>query len=156
MSVMAPTTVIRKCSVSELMEDPSFRPLIDEYVAESQIDGLPSPADKMDMYVEMEVVGMIHAFGAWHGAELVGLVTVLTPRLPRYGALVAVVESYFVTADHRKGGCGLRLLKEAERIAMECGSPGIFVSSPVTAALVEILPRRGYTECSRIFFKKVP
>lgn len=154
--MMIERTIVRGCSVSEIMEDPAFPALSLEYEAESKIEGMPSPSAKMGMYLEMDGVGMLHPIGAWRGAELVGFLAILTPRLPRYGALVAVVESFFVAACHRKSGAGLRLLKAAEMLAAEAGSPGIFVSSPVSGMLVEILPRRGYTESSRIFFKKVP
>lgn len=156
MSEMASlATIIRACSVSDIMEDPAFPALIEEYARESAVDGMPSPNAKMETYIPMEVTGMLHPFGAYKGGELVGFISVLTPVLPHYGATVAVGESFFVSAPHRKGGAGLRLLKEVERVAAEQGSPGIFISAPLTGMLVEILPRRGYTECSRMFFKKV-
>lgn len=138
------------------MQDPAFPALGEEYERESKIEGLPSPTDKMESYLEMAAVGMLHPFGAWCGDDLVGFISVLTPRLPRYGALVAVAESWFVAAAHRKSGAGLRLLQEAERVAIEEGSPGLFVSSPLKSMLVEILPRRGYTPSSIVFFKRLP
>lgn len=149
-------TTVRACSVEEIMGDPSFPMLSDEYEAESKIKGLPSPTRKMEQYQEMAWTGMLHPFGAWHGDQLVGFISLLTPTLPRYGALVAVVESFFVAKAHRKGGAGLRLLREVERVAAECQSPGIFVSSPIAAVLVEILPRRGYSASHLVFFKQVP
>lgn len=155
MGVMA-STIVRRCSVSDIMEDPAFPALAEEYEAESKIEGLPSPSRKMESYLEAHAVGMLHQFGAWHGAELVGFISVMTPRLPRYGVLVAVAESWFVASAHRKSGAGLRLLREAERVMVESESPGLFVSSPLNSLLVEILPRLGYTETSRIYFKKAP
>lgn len=157
MSEMASlATIIRACSVSDIMEDPAFPALIEEYARESAVDGMPSPNAKMETYIPMEVTGMLHPFGAYKGGELVGFISVLTPVLPHYGALAAVAESWFVTAPHRKGGAGLRLLQAAERVMVESGSPGLFVSSPLNSMLVEILPRLGYTETSRIYFKKAP
>ena len=138
------------------MEDPQFPALIAEYARESAVEGLPPPDAKMATYLAMDGTGMLHPLGVWRDGWLVGFLSVLTPILPHYGALVAVAESFFVSAPHRKGGAGLRLLKEAERIAEEAGSPGIFVSAPISGILIEILPRRGYTETSRVFFKKVP
>lgn len=149
-------TVVRKCTVVEIMEDPAFDALIAEYAAESAVEGMPPPRAKMEAYVAMEMTGMLHPFGAFKDGELVGFISVLTPTLPHYGRLVASAESFFVTKSHRKGGAGLRLLKAVEQVAAEEGSPGIFVSAPIKGMLVEILPRRGYTACSQIFFKKVP
>lgn len=155
MSEMAAFAImIRKCSISEIMEDPAFPALIEEYAAESAVEGMPSPNAKMESYAIMELTGMLHPFGAFKDGELVGFISVLTPMLPHYGRLVASAESFFVTKLHRKGGAGLRLLKAVEQVAIEEGSPGIFVSAPIKGMLIEILPRRGYTECSRIFFKR--
>ena len=150
------STTIRKCAVYEIMQDPDFPALIEEYARESAVEGLPHPNAKMESYLQMDAVGMLHPFGAFKGGALVGFISVLTPVLPHFSALVAVGESFFVSAPHRKGGAGLRLLKEAERVAAEAGSPGLFISTPVRGMLVEILPRRGYTETSRVFFKRIP
>lgn len=153
MGVMA-STIVRRCSVSDIMEDPAFPGLAEEYEAESKIEGLPSPSRKMESYLEIYATGMLHPFAARRGPELVGFISLLTPTLPRYGALIATAESWFVAAAHRKTGAGLRLLDEAERVAEEEGSPGMFVSSPLNSMLVEILPRRGYTAESIVFFKR--
>lgn len=155
MSIIAPFTVVRKCSVSEIMEDPAFPALIEEYAAESAVEGMPTPQAKMESYAAIELTGMLHPFGAFKEGALVGFISLLTPTLPHYGRLVAVGESFFVSAPHRKGGAGLRLLKEAERTAAGQGSPGIFITTPIKGMLIEILPRRGYIECSRIYFKKL-
>lgn len=149
-------TVVRACSVSDIMSNEAFPALSIEYEAESKIEGLPSPTAKMESYLEMEAVGMLHPFGAWQGTKLVGFISVLTPRLPRYGALMAVAESWFVASAHRKGGAGVRLLKEAERVAEREGSPGLFVSAPIKSLLVEALPKLGYKSSSIVFFKKFP
>ena len=147
--------MIRSLPVSSIMGDPSFPDLVAEYAAESAIAGLPPPNARMQTYLHLEALGMLHAFGAIHGNTLVGFISLLAPILPHYGITIAVCESFFVAADYRHTGAGLRLLKAAEEKTKELGSPGLFVSAPYKGKLFEVLPRRGYTETSRIYFKQV-
>lgn len=98
---------------------------------------------------------MVHVFSAVKDHELIGFITVVAPVLPHYSVPVAVVESFFVAAAHRYGGPGLRLLVSAEKQATEVGSPGLLVCAPFRGRLHELLPKCGYVETNRIFFKKV-
>ena len=147
--------VIARTTVREVMGDVEFPALMAEYAAESAIEGMPTPNAKMELYLHMENLGLIHGFSAVVGNSLVGFISLLAPVLPHYGATVAVCESFFVTKRHRKSGAGLRLLRAAETMAAEMGSPGLLLSAPVAGKLAELLPRCGYTEASRTFFKKV-
>ena len=147
--------MIRACSVADIMGDPLFPTLVEEYAAESAIAGLPPPNARMQTYLHLEALGMLHAFGAIHGNTLVGFISLLAPVLPHYGLTIAVCESFFVASAYRYTGAGLRLLKAAEDKTKELGSPGLLVSAPYAGALFEVLPRCGYTETSRVFFKQV-
>jgi GNAT superfamily N-acetyltransferase len=147
--------MIRACTVSDIMGDPAFPDLGEEYAAEAAVAGLPPPNARMQTYLHLEALGMLHAFGAIHGNTLGGFISLLAPVLPHYGLTIAVCESFFVAADYRHTGAGLRLLKAAEDKTKELGSPGLLVSAPYGGKLFEVLPRCGYTETSRVFFKKV-
>jgi GNAT superfamily N-acetyltransferase len=149
MLTIAPSTV------EEIATAPQFAALAAEYAAESAIDGLPPPAAKMDTYRQLERAGMLHAFAARCDDALVGFMTVLAPVLPHYGVPVAVSESFFVASAHRGSGAGLRLLRAAEDKARALGSPGLLVSAPFEGALFKVLPRVGYVETNRVFFRKV-
>ncbi len=37
--------------------------------------------------------------------------------------------------------------------ARELGTPGLLVSAPMGGSLAEVLPRRGFAETNRVFFK---
>lgn len=126
-----------------------------EYAAESAIDGLPPPAVKMETYRQLERARVLHAFSARLDGALVGFITVLAPILPHYGVPVAVSESFFVAKAHRRTGAGLKLLRAAENKARALGSPGLLVSAPFEGTLFKVLPRVGYGETNRVFFKKV-
>jgi GNAT superfamily N-acetyltransferase len=146
---------IARSSVAEITGAAEFARLSAEYAAESAIDGMPPPAAKLETYRQLEATGMLHSFAAHHDAALVGFITLLAPVLPHYGVPVAVSESFFVARAHRRTGAGLRLLQAAEDLARTLGSPGLLVSAPFAGRLFEVLPRRGYVETNRVFFKKV-
>ena len=145
--------VIKKCTASEVIHNHAFPALRAEYAAESAVRGLPDPAEKEAMYQLMEANEAFQLFGAFLGAELIGFVAVLAPVLPHYGRVIAITESLFVAAAHRKTGAGMALIRQAERYAREIGSPGLFVSAPSGGRLCAILPRIGYRETNRAFLK---
>ena len=68
---------------------------------------------------------------------------------------LAVVESYFVASKHRKSGAGLALLREAERIASDRGAHALLVSAPHGGRLADVMPRVGYRETNRVFFRSL-
>ena len=144
---------IRGTTIAEMEAAPNMTALLDEYAAESAIKGLPAPAAKAEAYKDLERVGALYAIGAFLDGLLIGYITVLTPILPHYSAIVAVTESFFVAKEHRKTGAGLKLLREAEDYAKAVGSPGLLVSAPLGGSLAEVLGGVGYAETSRVFFK---
>lgn len=146
--------VIRKCTISEMESSPNISDLLNEYAEESSIGGLPHPSAKVEMYKHMENAKAIYVIGAFLGGILIGYVTILSPVLPHYSIVVAVTESFFVAKDYRKTGAGLKLLHEAEIYAESIGSPGLLVSAPIDGNLEEVLPHVGYSETSKVFFKR--
>lgn len=147
--------MIRPSTVIELEAAPSFPDLLAEYAAESAIEGMPPPAARMETYRALHDAGVLHVLAAWVDGVLAGFITVLAAPLPHYGRIVAVSESFFVARAHRSTGAGLKLLHAAEDKARELGSPGLLVSAPYEGDLFRVLPRIGYAETNRVFFKKV-
>jgi GNAT superfamily N-acetyltransferase len=147
--------MIRPSTVAELEAAPTFEALLQEYAAESAIEGMPPPSAKMETYRHLAVVGLLHVLAAWKDEALIGFITVLAAPLPHYGISVAVSESFFVARAHRSTGAGLKLLKAAEELAAKLGSPGLLVSAPFEGDLFKVLPRVGYAETNRVFFKAV-
>lgn len=149
------TIEIRPGSVTEIAAAANFAELAAEYAAESAIEGLPPPAAKLANYLPLERAGALHTLIAESEGRLIGLITVLAPVLPHYGVAVAVSESFFVLRAHRQTGAGLKLLRAAEDKARELGSPGLLVCAPFEGDLFKVLPRVGYRETNRVFFRKV-
>jgi GNAT superfamily N-acetyltransferase len=114
---------------------------------------MPHPNRQVDMYQNMEKFGILYALGAFKDDELAGFALLTVTVVPHYGVKVGSTESIFVAVEHRKGGPGLRLLREAECWAKELGAVGMLVSSPYGARLAEVLPRAGYKPSNQVFFK---
>lgn len=148
-------TTIRKISYDEITAFPEFVQLAQDYANESKIEEMPSHNLNHEVYRNMERHGMYHCFGAFADDQLVGLVTVLITMVPHYSVLIASVESLYVDDAHRKGGTGLKLIKQAESCAKELGAINLFVSAPMGGRLIQVMPRIGYRECQRIFCRRL-
>lgn len=146
---------IQDGSVADIAAAENFAELAAEYTDEGAIAGMPAPAARLENYLPLERGGLLHTILATKGNRLIGFILVLASVLPHYGVPVAVSESFFVARAHRRTGAGLRLLNAAEDKARELGASGLLVSAPVRGDLFKVLPRRGYAETSRIFFKRV-
>jgi len=147
--------VIRRGSLSDLQYAPNFDQLIDQYAEQSSISGMPSRNPQWPMYQQMVAAGAFHVICAHADTRLVGFVTVLCSVLPHYGALMCTTESFFVDEHYRKGGTGLRMLREAEQLAKDLGAYGLLISAPMGGRLADVLPRAGYEETNRVFFRKL-
>lgn len=128
--------------------------LLEEYADESANKLLPPPSVKMTMYSALETSGALHTFVAEENDALVGFLALIVPLLPHYGVYVAVVDAIFVTKVHRHTLAGLKLLARAEEFAKTVGSPGVMISAPIGHKLCDALPKMGYSEASRAFYKR--
>lgn len=148
-------TVVEPATVAEILCSGNFPLIAAEYAAESAIDGLPPPAARFETYRLLEQAGILHIFGARRDGQLIGLLTLLVHEMPHYGRALAISESFFVLKAERKSGAGLKLLRAAEAKARALGCPGVLVSAPFEGDLFKVLPRVGYRETNRIFFKRL-
>ncbi|CAB4133135.1 acetyltransferase domain containing protein [uncultured Caudovirales phage] len=151
---MTPIT-IRHCAATELLDAPNRHQLWDEYALESSISGLPHPNVQIETYRILEEKGVLKLIGAFDDQTLIGFVSILANVLPHYGVVMAITESFFVLKDYRKTGAGLKLLREAEQYARSIKAPGLLVSAPYGGRLAEVLPRVGYDETNRVFYKRL-
>lgn len=146
---------IRKCTIDEVESCRNFPVLAREYAEDAAIHGLPSPVEKLDTYRAIEKLKIFQGYAAVLDGEIVGFMAILVPIIPHYGIGVAVMESMFVGRAYRSSGAGLKLIKAAERHAVEAGSPGLLLSAPYGGRLEKVLPRRGYRATNTVFFKAV-
>ena len=146
---------VRQFTFNDLENNPKFKELCDEYAAESSIEGMPPTDPHLPMYRQLEAAGVLHAFGAFSGDELVGFLLMLVSPVPHYSAVIANTESFFVRDGHRKGGTGSKLLKMAEEHAKHLGAVGIFVSAPSGGRLSRAIRLFGFRETNQVFFRKL-
>jgi GNAT superfamily N-acetyltransferase len=145
---------IARATVAEIMEAPEFPALIEGYDNECAIEGLPSPAAKLESYRILEMTGALDVFAARHSGELVGFITVLASPSLHFSVPLAVTESFYVAPGHR-GFTGLGLLAAAEKQAKTCGSPILQVCAPLASRLCELLPKCGYIPTNVVFTKRL-
>lgn len=146
---------VQPSTVALIAAAPNIEAILAEYADESTVDGLPRPYPRWDAYRALEGAGMLHMTSATMGPDLVGLIGVLVAQLPRFSVPFASTESFFVAKAHRKSMAGLKLLAAAEAKAAAVGAPGLLVTAPFEGKLYELLPKVGYAEVGRSFFKKV-
>jgi hypothetical protein len=134
----------------------NFDALLTEYAEEAALSALPIPKPQPDMYYSMERAGILHCLASYtDDRTLSGFMTLIVTVMPHYGAIIATSESYFVGSAYRQSGAGIRLLKAAEAISAGVGAVGLLVSAPVGGKLENVLPKAGYANTNRLFFKAV-
>ncbi len=148
-------TSIKSCTALEIINHNDFESLRGEYITECANAYLPIPHEKLEMYKALDASGTLHGFGAFDGVKLIGFVVVLTPVLPHYGRIMAIVESLFVASAYRKSGAGLKLIRRAEKCAKNFGSPAIIFSAPLGGNLEKLLPRLKYTPTNVAYTKEL-
>lgn len=145
--------IIKRCTLDDLVDAPNWTALLDEYGAESAMDGLGSQNMQLDTYRAMEASGVLHMVGAWVGDELAGVISAVISPLPHYGKLICISESFFVASAHRKSGAGTLLRREIECIGEEHGAAGVLMTAPKGSRLAKVLPLCGYRHTNEVFFK---
>lgn len=150
------TLSIRPVTFAEIESAPNLPELLAEYARESANCAIGTPSMQPEIYRALESAGVLKILAAYSDGELVGYMSMLFSVLPHFGTLNATTESFFVAAAHRKGGTGLKLLRAAEALAASQGATGLFVSSPANGRLAQVLPRVGFHESNRVFFRRLP
>lgn len=147
------TTTIRQCCVADIEQAPNIGALSVEYAEESAIAGVPFIGVRFDIYKAIEATMKMRIFGAFDGDRLVGFMAFSVTMMPNYGVEIACQHVFFVAKSYRKTGAGLRLLRAAEREAMEMGAHGLLAGAPTGGRLSEVLPEIGYKPVDTIFFR---
>lgn len=147
---------IRLIAIDDIEHAPNVVELCSEYLGESGVPGLPQISVDFEAYRNAERAGLLSSVGAFAGGALIGFILTSTSVMPNYGVKVAVINAFFVLKPHRKTGAGLRLLHEAEKLAIESGAAGVLIGCPKDGALSGVLERKHYSDVNRLFFKALP
>lgn len=146
---------VKTCTVDTMENDRCFTALINGYAEESVIPELGKANPQLGMYRKLESAGVLTVIAAYREEILQGFIAFVVLPSPHQGATIATVQSFYVHPEYRKQGAGLKLLREAERIAKEKGAIGVFVSAPLGGKLASVLPRKGYRPTNLSFFKGI-
>lgn len=147
--------IIRELPFAKLEAEYGFAALVEEYYTEAGNPGLPRPKYDSAQYRKLCQLGLMHTFAAMSDGVLLGFMMLIVTELPKYSLPMTQVETIFVGKAYRMSGAGVRLLKQAETLAAARGCPGLLVSTPAEGALADVLPRLGYVESNRIYFRQV-
>lgn len=131
--------MIRLISYNDVRHVPE---LLAEYAAECSNPALGRFNPQWSMYAHLEESGVLTAFGAYSGDELVGFASVLVSILPHFGNKAATCESLFVRKSERAVGLGTELLSavRAHSTHVEHCSH-IFYIAPIGSQLEALLER---------------
>ena len=131
------TVQLIRCA--DVFAAPEAGTLLEEYAAECSIPAIGKINPQPSLYEALERSGALVCFGAYRYDKLIGFATVLITVLPHYGKAVAMLESIFVGAAHRKGGAGNSLLRAVESYAAERGCAAVLYSAPAGGRLEMLL-----------------
>ena len=145
-------TEIRSVSVAEVFDDPRFHALIAEYAAECANPGMGSVNPDRNQYETMESAGVLRGIGVYDGDELVGFASYLLTPMAHFGACAATCESLFLSASHRHGLTGVRLMRKMLSQAKELGAKGLYVSAPTGSQLEKLARAMRLKQTNSVFF----
>lgn len=107
-----------------------------------------------EAYANLELAGVLKIFTARDGKQLVGYASCfLLPDIHSRGIISANFEILFVTASHRNGFVGLRLMKFAEKCVKQDGAKFCFVTTTQQNSASKMMERLGYKAIETKFEK---
>lgn len=148
--------MIKKFSVTEIYALTGFPEMVKEYEEMADPD-LPAPTYMKEEYLLRERADAIGVYGAIRDGKIVGFVSCIKGRLPKFGIDIIITESIFVMKAFRKYGYGNRLIEAVEDYGRVNNVPQIFINIPYSAleTIGVVLNRKGYVPKTVALNKKL-
>lgn len=143
---------IRSATVADVMDNPRFQQLIEQYAQECANPTMGAPAPDREQYEALAKIGMLHALGAYQGDELVGFISYLLTPMMHFSSCAATTESLFLSPEHRHGLLGVRLIKAALTQAVSQGAKGLYVTAPAGSQLEKLARVMKLKHTNTVFF----
>tara|TARA_R110000868_G_C10635668_1_gene743621 strand:+ start:181 stop:633 length:453 start_codon:yes stop_codon:yes gene_type:complete len=125
--------IVFQVPFAQLWGAPNIGEMLNEYAAESALDGMPKPIPHLDSYLLLVKANLLTTICAFQDEKIVGFLLLLVNTLPHYSVPIATIESFFVKKEHRATGAGLKLLSCAGDIAKGKGAAGMLISAAVNS-----------------------
>lgn len=105
-------------------------------------------------YAQLQQLGVMFAFGAFVGDDLVGYATaVVVPHLFNRQVLVCHTDAMFMAPEHRASILPGRLMQAVEGEAARRGARLVMWHARAGTGLADMLRHRGYTEADTLMMK---
>lgn len=141
---------IRQVPASVIFDSPSFLKSSIDYATESGNPCFGEANPQIDKYLVLEDMDRMKASAAFEDDVIVGFVAVIVSPHLHYGTEIATIDTLWLDQSHRKGSAGLRLIREAQRLAKEeFGVDNLLCSAPAGSRLSTLLAKiaRKTDEC---------
>ncbi|HKB59496.1 MAG TPA: GNAT family N-acetyltransferase [Gallionellaceae bacterium] len=150
-----PQFTLIETTVSDKAE--ALMPLLRAHAQElADASALKNAAPNWEAYRALENTGALLAIVAYAGEEIAGYATAfIGGHLHHSGLRYAHSDALYVAPPHRRGGLGLALIREAERVARAKGARLMLWHAKPDTALEKILPRIGYRVEETAFCKEI-
>ena len=133
---------IRQVQSSEIFNSASFLSSANDYAEESGNPCFGKANPQIESYKSLEDLGLWKISGAFENGALVGFVAVMKSTHLHYGVDICTIETLWLDQVHRKGPAGLRLIREAQRLAKtEFGVDNLLCSAPAGSRLSLLLAK---------------
>lgn len=143
------------CQLSELLEDPRFPVLREQYEAECRRVRGSHGGWRREFYEAAEQSGMGECITAYWDDELVGFAFVLYATPGHYSSMMAVVESLFTEETVRQFGVGNELRSEVRFAVRARRYSEILWTAPEGSAFEKVLRADRRCELAHLVFSEV-
>jgi N-acetylglutamate synthase-like GNAT family acetyltransferase len=142
---------ITRCSWSDIENEPGLVEILAEGTTEA---GLLEGKACKELYRALEQNKVLKVIKCEKEGNLVGLAIIILFTSLHYSVMLAQLDTIYVLKEYRSSGAGLKLLKEAEKIAEEAKVPVLFYNARINSEIETILLYKDDYELTHTIFCK--
>lgn len=139
-------------SVNKILEQTQ---LLKEYAKDSKSSLAPNIKPSIEIYNNLENLGMLNCIALMSDKTMVGFIVLLTSMMPHYSEPATLVESIFILKEHRKFGTGKELIARAEKLVKDKGIKLMFLSAANGSRLEKATRFFGFKKTHATYIKRI-
>jgi GNAT superfamily N-acetyltransferase len=134
-----------------------FKSLFEEHWKEIATDQTIKLNPNYDQYIQLCKMGLLHSLivRTKEGKVIGYTFTFLTPHMHYQDTIYAQNDIIYIHPDYRKGGLGIRLIKEFEKQLYEKGANVLHLHVKVSNNFGPLLERLGYFHEESVYRKRI-